>query len=84
MTHICNMTSCICNNVAKKIKCVGAKILTDIRYKQGIKYIKYQSYSTTLLQIRKMFSENFFPFGRYQSETFNLLILKDPKYSSNL
>jgi hypothetical protein len=33
---------------------------------------------------RKKLSEIFFPFGRYRSETINLLILEDPKDSSNV
>jgi hypothetical protein len=32
----------------------------------------------------KQLSEIFFPFGRYRSETINLLILEDPKDSSNV
>jgi hypothetical protein len=33
---------------------------------------------------RKQLSEIFFPFGRYRSETTNLLILEDPTNSSNV
>jgi len=32
----------------------------------------------------KQLSEIFFPFGRYRSETINLLILEDPTDSSNV
>jgi len=32
----------------------------------------------------KQLSEIFFPFGRYRSETINLLILEDQKDSSNV
>ena len=34
-------------------------------------------------RFRKELSEIFFPFGRYRSETINLLILEDPTASSN-
>jgi hypothetical protein len=33
---------------------------------------------------RKELSEIFFPFGKYRSETINLLILEGPKESSNV
>jgi hypothetical protein len=33
---------------------------------------------------RKQLSEIFFPFGKCRSETINLLILEDPKSSSNV
>jgi len=33
---------------------------------------------------RKQLSEIFFPLGRYKSETINLLVLEEPKDSSNV